>query len=106
MVSPRLRLGCRSTGLSAYEHTSSQALWGMRADVDGETQLLGSGTTRCALLHRTVHDAALERAQMIDHQLAFDVIVLVLHGDAQQVVRFELEPLAVAILGFDLHALG
>ena len=43
---------------------------------------------------------------MIHEQLAFEVIVLVLHRDCEQAVGLELERVAVDVLSADLNPLG
>jgi hypothetical protein len=43
---------------------------------------------------------------VIDHQHAVEVIELVLHGDGEEAFGFELEGLAVAVLGADAHRGG
>src|SRR5690606_15593916 len=62
----------------------------------------GAGDARELLPHL----AALERAQLVDHQHAVQVIELVLDRDGQQAVRLELERATVSIEGAHRDALG
>ncbi|MCY1250470.1 hypothetical protein D9M72_641160 [compost metagenome] len=48
----------------------------------------------------------LERRQVIDEQLAIEVVALVLDANGQQALGDQFERLAVAVQGLDLDALG
>ena len=50
-----------------------------------------------ALAHLAMDDAALDKPQMVDHQLAQEVVVLVLNLDSEQAVGGKLERVAVSI---------
>src|SRR5207344_2104391 len=50
--------------------------------------------------------AAFEHAHVIDHQHAVQVVVLVLHGNAEQTVRLELYRLAALVGGANHDPLG
>ncbi|OMP13744.1 class I and II aminotransferase [Corchorus olitorius] len=65
-----------------------------------------SGLVALLLFELLLDAIALERRQVVDEQLAVEVIDLVLDAHRQQAVAFQLEGLAVAIQGLDPDPLG
>jgi len=64
------------------------------------------GVGRGSFGHCAVHQPAAQHAEMVDHELAIEMIGFVLNGDRQQPFGFELERLAVFVERFDRDPFG
>jgi hypothetical protein len=64
------------------------------------------GVGRGSFAHRAVQQSPAQHAEVIDHELAIEVIGFVLNRDRQQAFGFELEWLAVLVERLDRDSLG